>query len=313
MSNPSRRTAVCMAFPQSGRAGPVAHRSTILGVRRRHKCFKPTRCVTRAAADAFPSPRAWHGLAEPLFVATQGQGRDRLVRISAVVGTRFDDRLNFGRSLHFAGARGGDDILIGSPKSDIARGGLGDDIFRGGSGFDLLDSGGRGGDVFYGGVGRDAGGGGRGADRLYLGAGNDTYNQLGGGPGDDVVKGGPGDDFLQGLVGNDVLRGQRGDDLIADMPDFGYWVPVKGSDDVGGGPGADRIFGSLGPDVLHGASGNDEVKGGPGDDMIHGGQGTTSARGSARRRRHLSDRGASTRLRTLTGLLAYGAVYPVSA
>jgi len=93
----------------------------------------------------------------------------------------------------------GNDLLIGTNRGDILKGGRGDDEIRGlgnpGSQFDDLH-GGLGRDVIYGGPGGwDFLDGGKGPDVLYGGAGTDDMFGV---TGEDVLYGGDGNDYLDG-------------------------------------------------------------------------------------------------------------------
>lgn len=106
----------------------------------------------------------------------------------------------------------GDDVLVGTEKSNVIIGRKGNDELFGNGGNDWLD-GGRGDDQLFGGDGRDRLEGGRGNDLLDGGAGSD---KVFGGKGDDiavysVTENASADacgrgDFYDGGKGNDILR-----------------------------------------------------------------------------------------------------------
>ena len=93
----------------------------------------------------------------------------------------------------------GNDILVGTVKSDRLNGGADDDVIYGRSGDDTL-AGGNGNDKIYGQSGNDA---------LDGGAGNDT---LFGGNQFDSLNGGDGDDYLDGFNGITIYTGGSGSD-----------------------------------------------------------------------------------------------------
>lgn len=158
-----------------------------------------------------------------------GQGRDRLVSIEVVAGSRFADSVRGAASYGYTILpREGDDTIVGDAARETVYSGPGEDVVRGGGGRDTLNGevgndrlhGGRGGDVVYGDVGHDLVRGGEGDDLA-----------LDGDTGEDRVLGGPGDDEVFGDEGTDVLRGGAGRDVIGG----GY-----GDDDGDGGAGSDR-------------------------------------------------------------------------
>jgi Ca2+-binding RTX toxin-like protein len=116
-----------------------------------------------------------------MTVSAPGWGRERLVNVEAIHGSRFADLLRgstTGSGLY--GSRG-DDRLIGKSANDSLAGGPGDDHLRGNGGSDYFEGdagaddlrGGSGWDSIYGGPGEDRLIGNRGRDSLYGGAGND--------------------------------------------------------------------------------------------------------------------------------------------
>jgi Ca2+-binding RTX toxin-like protein len=114
-----------------------------------------------------------------------GEGGDELADIEIVIGSEYDDRIQFGdvtsaarwRGFEARG-RGGDDTILAGLLSVTVWPGRGDDIVVGGPGNDRVEP----------------------------------------SPGDDDIKGGNGDDWLYGGRGIDILRGNAGDDaLIGDF------------------------------------------------------------------------------------------------
>ena len=119
----------------------------------------------------------------------------------------------------------GEDLMLGSFRSETFHGGLHDDVIRAGGGRDTL-LGGEGNDTLFGnwandrlegGIGGDALYGQRGADTLFGDAGDDLLDggllrdYLYGGDGDDTLVGGRGHDFFWGGEGADVFRIRNGD------------------------------------------------------------------------------------------------------
>jgi Ca2+-binding RTX toxin-like protein len=128
-------------------------------------------------------------------VAT-GQGRDTLLGVESVFGTRFDDR------------------LIGDSQANGFSGLGGADTLSGGGGADVLAAAVGGGD-----------------DRLFGGKGDD---RLMGGPQDDVLVGGAGRDRLRGHEGNDRLRSRDGVRDLVRGGAGDDWAQVDRRDDAGG-------------------------------------------------------------------------------
>jgi RTX calcium-binding nonapeptide repeat (4 copies) len=99
----------------------------------------------------------------------------------------------------------GDDVIWGTPETDIIDGLAGHDIICGRGSRDIVNAG-------------------IGSDMVFAGAGNDDVN------------GGRGNDQLRGGFGHDVLRGQRGSDQIFGGP---------GTDVANGGAGIDNCFAEI--------------------------------------------------------------------
>ncbi|HEX2529041.1 MAG TPA: calcium-binding protein [Geminicoccus sp.] len=120
---------------------------------------------------------------------------------------------------HLQGGNG-NDVLIGTDRDDVIKGGAGNDMIDGRDGNDDLD-GEDGDDIVLGGKGNDL---------VKGGAGNDLVD---GQDGDDIVDGGTGEDTVIGGSGNDLVNGGGGDDVV----DGG-----SGTDTGSGDGGNDRIF-----------------------------------------------------------------------
>jgi Ca2+-binding RTX toxin-like protein len=168
---------------------------------------------------------------------TRGLGRDRLLNVHCVQGSRFGDAI--------VGSPYADDIEVGGGADEIWSLG-GDDFVR---------------DESYPGVG----------DIFYLGAGDDLA-MPGGGPdriygegGDDVVEAGEGADYLEGGEGDDELLAayrcegdnSGGSGMVDELPN-----------EVFGGPGDDTLTGDLGNDRIDGGSGFDTADGGHQDGRV---------------------------------------------
>lgn len=163
-----------------------------------------------------------------------GWGRDELIAVENVRGSRFDDvlsgsdaihptRHSLGRSNDIDGGRG-DDVIHGRGGGDWIDAGLGRDVVDGGGGNDSIDTG----ELVI---------GQRSPNVAHGGAGDDD---LLGGQGPDRLSGGRGDDRIDGLYGRNVVRGGEGDDLIGyggrresigggrgfDVADFSVFGPV---------------------------------------------------------------------------------------
>lgn len=165
--------------------------------------------------------------------SAKGQGRDRLVDVHCVQGSRLSD------------------TIVGSPDADDIDPGAGDDQVWSLAGNDTVhdDSYPGAGDVFHLGAGDDSGMSGAGPDRVY------------GESGDDFIETGAGADYIDGGEGDDVLHASyRCDGGNSGGPGTVDRLP----NDVFGGPGDDHLTGDLG---------NDRIDGGPGSDQGHGGHG----------------------------------------
>jgi Ca2+-binding RTX toxin-like protein len=162
-----------------------------------------------------------------------GQGRDRLVNIRCVVGSRFND------------------VLIGTDRNDGIDTGGGLNPVRAGAGNDEVTGGARADEVHLG-PGADSGSGEFGWDRLY------------GGPGPDEIMGGPHGDYLDGGAGDDYLYSGGGC--------FNSWESSPGAMiEMMTGSAPNEVFGRAGNDFLAGERGNDRLDGGSGFDAGTGG------------------------------------------
>lgn len=162
-----------------------------------------------------------------------GQGRDQLVNIRCVVGSRFDD------------------VLIGTDRNDGIDTGGGLNLVRAGAGNDDVTGGARADEVYLG-PGADSGSGDSGWDRLY------------GGPGSDQIMGGPDGDYLDGGAGDDYLYSGGGC--------FNSWESSPGAMiEMMMGSAPNEVFGRAGNDFLAGDRGNDRLDGGSGFDAGTGG------------------------------------------
>jgi Ca2+-binding RTX toxin-like protein len=207
-----------------------------------------------------------------------GDGSDRFVRITGVVGSKYRDYIVVGTDELFTsdlyctvdGGSGGDSIEV--------RGDLGCDV-NGGSGADLI-SGGDGDDHLYGGSDTDVIGGGAGDDGLHADGGRDA---LWGESGDDFLVPGMRTNLVDGGLGYDhVAFWHLSNGVLVDLAQ-GIFKPLGRSymdlsdisdvEAVYGSDVADRIFGSDDIDHLDGWSGNDAVAGRDGSDIIEGSNG----------------------------------------
>lgn len=163
----------------------------------------------------------------------------------------------------------GNDLLIGTHKSDKMSGGDGNDTLKGAKGADTL-SGGSGSDSVYGQLGNDHLQGGNGNDHLQGNGGNDL---LRGGRDNDFLEGGAGLDRLFGEGGKDRLRGGKGRDTLDGAQGNDFLAGDSDDDLLRGQEGNDRLNGNSGHDKLAGHKGNDTMFGGLGNDALYGGDG----------------------------------------
>ena len=142
-----------------------------------------------------------------------GQGRDAVLGIEAVYGSRLGDVLIGDSTTDGSRAGSVDNILVGMGGPDRLAGRGGIDSLDGGGGRDSLSAG-RGGKPFFnevltGGAGRDRLFGGLGVDAVLGGTSNDVLH---GGAASDRLSGDEGDDYLDGDAGRDFLDGGPGTD-----------------------------------------------------------------------------------------------------
>jgi Ca2+-binding RTX toxin-like protein len=114
----------------------------------------------------------------------------------------------------------GDDLLIGTPETELILALGGNDTVYGNGGADDI-RGGSGGDALFGSTS---------AERIDGGAGDDT---LYGNGGRDVLLGGDGDDVIYGSADSEIIFGGAGDDTL---------YSNGGSDTLNAGPGFDTVF-----------------------------------------------------------------------
>lgn len=110
--------------------------------------------------------------------------------------------------------------VVGTPGSDVLKGGENEDFLDGDAGDDWL-------------VGAE------GDDMLVGGAGDDM---LEGGQDDDFLLGGDGADHLNGNAGRDVLEGNAGDDLLSGIEIHGPETDLGDDDILMGGRGDDVLI-----------------------------------------------------------------------
>ena len=158
-------------------------------------------------------------------LAVTAGGRDRMVSIRHLTGSRHDD------------------VLRGNGRNNFIAGYDGSDVIRGRGGSDRLH-----GDRYQGEVppARNA----TFADRIY------------GGSGDDRVRGGSGNDVLEGGAGHDVLRGNADSmtiwmDGVGPAGDRDTLRGNAGQDLLMGGPRADLLLGGRHHDEADGQRGTD--------------------------------------------------------
>ncbi len=199
-----------------------------------------------------------------------GQGTDKLLNITNVVGSALGDQIYGDARANWIWGNLGDDVIDGREGNDVLNGEDGNDTLVGALGNDQL-FGGAGQDVAYGGVGDDLVGGGAGDDSLFGDAGHD---QLYGDDGADFLAGGVGDDVLVGGEGADTLWGGEGRDYLVAGEGGGVLDGNGGNDSLWGGWGGDTMVGGDGADLLVGYGGTDFLFGGFGDDAFYGGQGS---------------------------------------
>ncbi len=252
-----------------------------------------------AGIDTVSYANHFRGVAVTLGTTAQdtGAGRDTILNVENMTGTRFADR------------------LTGNAGANVIDGGGGSDVLDGGKGIDTLSFASQATAVSVSlaaqgaaqayrlGQTVDARGfenltGGAGDDML---AGDDRANTIDGGAGDDVLMGDAlgrrsGLDMLIGGEGNDtvsfatstaaVIAALRngalgsatiGNRTIARMQDVENITGGSGDDRISGNAAANILIGGAGNDILWGAAGDDRIEGGLGNDTISGGDGIDTA------------------------------------
>lgn len=206
--------------------------------------------------------------------ATITGGSGKVIR-----GTPGDDVITAYGDEYEVHARGGNDLVCGDSKGDIAYGGPGDDhVFsrasrglHGGPGDDRVT-----GPVLWGGPGDDTLTATRPAVVLFNMAGRgvevDLRKGSATGQGRDtlvgdfyLVVGSDHDDVLTGNSKSNMFLGGTGDDRIAGGAGADGWML--------GGAGNDTIEGGTGPDAIDGEGGDDRLVGGRGKDGVYPGHG----------------------------------------
>ena len=195
-------------------------------------------------------------------VTSAGQGKDTLISIENIIGSRWND------------------TLFGNADANHLQGGFGDDTLEAVGGNDLLE-GGDGNDLLI--ATREGGASG---DKLFGGAGNDrlvtnkSAATLDGGDGNDVFD----VPHVASMTGTIVIDGGAGVDTLdmsgryGDVANLTIDLTVKGRQDVGQGQFLDlknveNIIGGAGNDTLRGDAGDNLLRGGLGDDTLDGGAG----------------------------------------
>ncbi len=237
------------------------------------------------------------GVGERGVAQDTGAGRDTILNVENLTGTRFADR------------------LTGNAGANVLDGGGGSDVLDGGKGIDTLSFASQAAAVSVSLAAQGA------AQTYRLGQVLDArgFENLTGGIGDDVlmgderantITGGRGDDVLTGdalgrIGGLDMLVGGDGIDTasfasftasvtaalrdgalgsataanrtIARMQDVENITGGSGDDRISGNSAANVLIGGGGSDILWAADGDDRLEGGLGNDTINGGNGVDTA------------------------------------
>jgi Ca2+-binding RTX toxin-like protein len=246
-----------------------------------------------------------------------GQGTDRLVKVSALLGGPYDDTLIGSNDDDGLVGRAGNDTLIGHGGNDTLSGQQGNDTYLGGPGFDIAEyydqaaadgleigpmnvnlrtgiATGDGTDTLHSIEGAT------GSNKADTMIGNDKANAffwLFGG--NDNVKGGAGNDYVAPGAGANILSGGPGRDLVSFLGGTGFGHDhsavtvdlgtgtssagdtLSGFEDVFGSVGNDTLIGDNGPNRLYGYTGDDVLAGRAGDDKLIGQGGMDEANGGA--------------------------------
>jgi Ca2+-binding RTX toxin-like protein len=183
----------------------------------------------------------------------------------------------------------GDDVVTGSPASNVILTSSGDDRILAGGGADVAVAGdgqdqldgGAGPDRLFPEDGEDRASGAAGDDTLFSVTTDDEPDVLIGGRGTDVVDyseaSGPVRVDLDGRPDDGVES--ENDNVRADIEDAigtrfaDVLVGSRGANELSGGDGDDRVFGGAGSDGLLGERGDDLLVLGPGTDLADGGAG----------------------------------------
>ncbi|KQW50980.1 hypothetical protein ASC77_25335 [Nocardioides sp. Root1257] len=167
----------------------------------------------------------------------RGLGRDRLLNVHCLEGSRFGDTVVGSRYADYIEAGGGADTVWSLGGNDVVY----DRSYPGV------------GDTFHLGPGDDSAASGGGADRVY------------GWLGDDFIEAGAGPDYLDGGAGDDeLLAAYRCDGDNSG----GSGMVDQAPNEVFGGPGDDKLTGDLGNDRLNGGPGLDTADGGHEDGRL---------------------------------------------
>lgn len=240
---------------------------------------------------------------------TGGGGRDLLVSIEGLIGSRFSDQLEGDQNNNLLDGGDGDDKIIGGLGNDTLLGGAGNDMLDGGSDNDTADYSDTANNLTIslaitsaqvtGGAGKDTL---KSIENLIGGAGNDRLtgsalaNHLQGGAGNDTLDGGTGDDTLSGGSGNDVYyvdstsetlveNADAGTDSVISRTSFTLAANIENllladtalAIAATGNAGANSLRGNSYNNLLSGNAGNDTLWGGAGNDTLNGGDGIDTA------------------------------------
>jgi Ca2+-binding RTX toxin-like protein len=199
-----------------------------------------------------------------LYGAASGEAKYQVEMI------RFSQWMIFGSHLAASVVQvtNGDDVLIGDPYSNNARGLGGDDVMHGGTYRDWLKGDG-GDDSLFGGDENDELDGGPGIDQLTGGAGDDVY--LVDDSADLVIEAdGEGEDEVRTTTVAYALPGHV--EKLSGMSDLGQVLTGNALDNfIAGGTGDDVLTGGAGNDVLDGGWGGADIHRfarGDGDDVV---------------------------------------------